>query len=195
MTPKIRETRRASRLAFPQALAVASALSLALLCSAATAAAPKAPPEFTDYPITARDQPRAGPHPPLRLTTRTARRYTTVIHNAYREPPNFAGHLQVASWGCGTDCRNFAVLDQKTGQAYTLAGVDAIVGAMGNDDERVDFRLDSRLLIISGSFNEKPPEGKFYYLWTGQRLERIFTGPLSVETIDTSPVGTQTPAR
>ena len=195
MTPTIRETRRASRLALPQALAVASALSLALLCPAATAATPKAPPKFTDYPITARDQPRADPHPPLRLTTRTARRYTTVIHNAYKEPPNFAGHLRVASWGCGTDCRNFAVLDQNTGQAYTLPGVDAIAGAMGNDDERVDFRLDSRLLIISGSFNEKPLQGKFYYLWTGQRLKRIFTGPLPVEAIDTSPVETQKPAR
>lgn len=195
MPPTIRETRRASRLALPQALAVASALSLALLCPAATAATPKAPPKFTDYPITVRDQPRAGPPPPLRLTTRTARRYTTVIHNAYKEPPNFAGHLRVASWGCGTDCRNFAVLDQNTGQAYTLPGVDAIAGAMGNDDERVDFRLDSRLLIISGSFNEKPLQGKFYYLWTGQRLQRIFTGPLPVEAIDTSPVETQTPAR
>ncbi|MET3179541.1 UNVERIFIED_ORG: hypothetical protein ABIC43_002697 [Variovorax guangxiensis] len=195
MTPTIRDTRRASRLAFQQALAIAASLSLALLCSAATAAAPKAPPKFADYLITARDQPSAGPRPPLRLTTRTARRYTTVIHRAYSEPPNFAGHLRVASWGCGTDCRNFAVLDQNTGQAYTLPNVDAIVGAMGNADERVDFRLDSRLLIISGSFNEKPPEGKFYYLWTGQRLKRIFTGPLAVETIDTSPVETQTPAR
>lgn len=195
MTPTIRDIRRASPLAFPRALAIASALSLALLCSAATAAAPKARPKFTDYPTTARDQPLAGSHPPLRLTTRTARRYTTVIHHAYNEPPNFAGHLRVAAWGCGTDCRNFAVLDQNTGQAYTLPNVDAIVGAMGNGDERVDFRLDSRLLIISGSFNEKPPEGRFYYLWTGQRLKPIFTEPLAVEMIDTSPVETQTPAR
>ena len=195
MSPTIQSAPSARRFTLPQGLAIASALSMILLCPATAAAAPKAPPQFIDYPTTARDQPLAGSHPPLRLTTRTARRYTTVIHHAYNEPPNFAGHLRVAAWGCGTDCRNFAVLDQNTGQAYTLPSVDAIVGAMGNGDERVDFRLDSRLLIISGSFNEKPPEGKFYYLWTGQRLKRIFTEPLAVEMIDTSPVETQTPAR
>jgi hypothetical protein len=191
-------TRHATRFALSPALTIACALALALLCPAAfaatAAAAPKAAPKFSDYPTTARDLPRAGPHPPLRLTTRTARRFTTVIHTEYNEPANFAGHLRVAQWGCGTDCRNIAVLDQNTGLAYTLPHVDVIAGVMGNDDERVDFRLDSRLLVISGSFNDKPPGGKFHYLWTGQRLELVFTKPLVVE-LDVPPVEPPAPAR
>ena len=53
---------------------------------------------------------------------------------------------------------------------------------MGNDDERVEFKQDSRLLIVSGSLNEGVP-GKFYYLWTGKSLQRIRTMPLAVEPI------------
>ncbi len=157
----------------------AGALSLALLGPAV--AAPKAPPAFGDYPTRASDRPHAGPRPPLRLTTRTARRYTTVIHNAYKEPPDFAGHLRVAIWGCGTDCRNIAVLDQNTGRAFTFPDVNSISGAMGNSDERVDYRVDSRLLIVSGSFDNERVERKFYYLWTGDRLRRIFSEPLKIE--------------
>lgn len=159
----------------------ACALSLALL--GAAGAAPKAAPTFGDHPVKASDRADAGvPRPPLRLSTRTARRYTTVIHNAYQEPPNFAGHLRVASWGCGTDCRNIAVLDQRSGRVFTFPGVNAISGAMGNSEERVDFRLDSRLLIVAGSFDNERVERKFYYLWTGDRLRRIFSEPLKVET-------------
>jgi hypothetical protein len=162
--------------------AVCSAvLSLLALC-AATASAGN-PPQFTDYPVVATDQSRSGTRPPLRLTTRTARRYTTAIHRAYSEPPNFAGHLHVVIWGCGTDCRNFALIDYKTGLVHTLPNVDEIGGEMGNDDERVDFRSDSRLLIIAGTLDHGQSAGKFYYLWTGKRLERVFTEPLVVDVV------------
>ena len=64
---------------------------------------------------------------------------------------------------------------------------------MGNDEERVDFRPDSRLLIISGCINDGTAPGKFYYLWTGKRLQRIGSAPLVVEPIDTTPVDVSAP--
>lgn len=155
--------------------------TLSILLCTATAYA-KNPPKFTDYPATASYQPKTGTRPPLRLTTQTARRFTTAIHRAYNEAPNFAGHLHVVSWGCGTDCRNIAVLDYETGQVYTLPNVNEISGAMGNDDERVDFRPDSRLLIIAGSLDHAQSAGKFYYVWTGRHLKRVFTEPLGVNS-------------
>lgn len=161
-------------------------VSMAMLCASASVvagAAPKPAPRFSDYRVTQREQPRADDHVKLRLTHSATRRYTTVLHQEFSKPANFAGHLRVAIWGCGTDCRNFAVLDKHTGSAYTLPHVEEIAGAMGNDDERLDFRQDSRLLIISGSINDGTDPGKFYYLWTGKSLKRIGSGPLVVESI------------
>lgn len=157
-----------------------------MLCASASAAAgstPKSAPRFVDYPATQGEAPRASDPVRLRLTNSATRRYTTVLHLEFKEPANFAGHLRVALWGCGTDCRNFAVLDKNTGAAYTLPHVEEIAGVMGNDDERVEFRQDSRLLIISGSINEGTVPGKFYYLWTGKSLKRISAMPLAVEPI------------
>jgi len=171
-------------------------LSLALLGAGAPAYAdppPNAAPQFSDYPITRDDLARTGVHPKVRLNSPLARRYTTVIHQEFTQPPNFSGHFRVARWGCGTDCRNFAVLDQNTGSTFTLPGVEEIAGVMGNDEERVDFRPDSRLLIISGCINDGTAPGKFYYLWTGKRLQRIGSAPLVVEPIDTTPVDVSAP--
>jgi hypothetical protein len=165
---------------------VASLVSLAMLCATVSAVAgsrPEAAPRFSDYPATRSAQPRAADPIRLRLTSPSTRRYRSILHQEFTKPANFAGHLRVAVWGCGTDCRNFAVLDQITGSAYTLPRVDEISGVMGNDDERVEFRQDSRLLIISGSINEGTVPGKFYYLWTGKRLQRISAMPLTVEPI------------
>ena len=166
-------------------VSMASLVALVMLCvnaSAMAGPAPESAPRFLDYPVAQREQSHASDRVQLRLTSPATRRYTTVLHQAFNEPANFAGHLRVALWGCGTDCRNFAVLDKRTGLAYTLPHVNEIAGVMGNDDERVEFKQDSRLLIVSGSLNEGAP-GKFYYLWTGKSLQRIRTMPLAVEPI------------
>ena len=165
-------------------------VALAMLCSNASAAAGSAPepmPRFADYSVTQQEQPRASDAVKLRLTSAATRRYTTVLHQQFNEPANFAGHLRVALWGCGTDCRNFAVLDKNTGAAYTLPHVREIAGAMGNDEERVDFRQDRRLPIIAGSLRDDgSAPGKFFYLWTGKSLQRIGSTALAVEPVQGS---------
>ncbi len=170
---------------FPH-LPAAVVVSLAMLCANASAVAgpvAESVPRFSDYPATRQAQPRAGELVELRLTTSITRRYTTVLHREFGQPANFAGHLRVALWGCGSDCRNFAILDKHTGVAYTLPRVEEIAGVMGNDDERVEFRQDSRLLVIAGSLDDASAPGRFYYLWTGKRLERIGSAPLAIEPI------------
>ncbi|WP_322054898.1 hypothetical protein [Paraburkholderia bannensis] len=146
-----------------------------------------APPAFDDFPATTSKRPRATDGAvKLHLTTAFTKRFTTVLHEEFQQPANFAGHYRVAIWGCGTDCRSFAILDKTTGTAYTLEHVELIAGVMGNDDERIDFRRDSRLLVIAGEFDDDDARrGKFYYLWTGQRLEQIYSSALAVEKIDT----------
>ncbi|WP_264165906.1 hypothetical protein [Burkholderia sp. AU30280] len=160
----------------------------ALPAPAAVAPAPPCPsPSFEHYPVRATPAPRKPVTAP-RLTTKEARLYRTVIRDEFTQPANFAGHYRVAIWGCGTDCRNFAIVDKYTGATYTMPGVQAIAGVMGNDDERVDFRPDSRLLIVAGCFNDDCDDSnakaaRFFYEWAGTRLRRIGTCPLAIEPL------------
>lgn len=156
---------------------------------AATAAAACASPAFDRYPAPAAVAP--APRTPAaapRLTRNEARLYRTVIRDAFAQPANFAGHYRVAIWGCGTDCRNFAIVDKDTGATYTMPGVKAVSGVMGNDDERVGFRAGSRLLIVAGCFNDDCGGGnakaaRFFYEWTGTRLRPAGTCPLAIEPV------------
>ena len=111
------------------------------------------------------------------LTTKLAKQYKTVITLSMAEPANFAGHYRVVTWGCGTDCRGFAILNKLSGVAYTLPGVEYVAGIMGNEEERLDFKSDSRLFVISGLVNDET-EGKFYYLWERERLKLLAKMPL-----------------
>ncbi|NIE67376.1 hypothetical protein [Burkholderia sp. Ax-1719] len=168
-----------------------NALVCALLpqASAVQARPLTAPPDFGAFPVTASQATARNGAVKLHLTTRFTRRYWSVLHEEFQEAANFAGHYRVAIWGCGTDCRMFAILDKNTGTAYTLPNVELIAGVMGNDEDRIAFRIDSRLLVIAGELNDDDTQqGKFYYIWTGQRLKRIYTAKLAVEPIDTAPV-------
>ncbi|KVC87649.1 hypothetical protein WI76_32810 [Burkholderia ubonensis] len=164
--------------------------AFAVLAASAGAATPTAPasacpsPSFDRYPARAVRAPRALPDAP-RLRSKEARLYRTVIRGEFTEPANFAGHYRVAVWGCGTDCRNFAILDKYTGTTYTMPGVQEISGVMGNGDERLDFRAGSTLLIVSGCFNDDCGHGnakaaRFFYEWTGTRLRLAGTCPLDI---------------
>lgn len=167
------------------ALIAGSGTADATPAPAATAAAACPSPSFDRYPARAASAP---PKPAVspRLTTRESRLYRTVIRDDFTQPANFAGHYRVTIWGCGTDCRNFAIVDKYTGATYTMPGVEAIAGVMGNDDERVDFRAGSRLLIVAGCFNDDCDDrnakaARFFYEWTGTRLRPVGTCPLVIE--------------
>ncbi|WP_423392411.1 hypothetical protein [Burkholderia sp. LMG 21824] len=155
--------------------------------AAVTTARPCPSPSFDRYPAPAASAPRKPVTAP-RLTSKEARLYRTVIRDEFTQPANFAGHYRVAIWGCGTDCRNFAIVDKYTGATYTMPGVQAIAGVMGNDEERVDFRPGSRLLIVAGCFNDDCDDSnakaaRFFYEWTGTRLRQVGTCPLAIEPL------------
>ncbi|MGS0892112.1 hypothetical protein ACVBGC_06060 [Burkholderia stagnalis] len=154
--------------------------------AAATPACPS--PSFDHYPAPAGRAPHMPAAAP-RLSSKEARLYRTVIRDEFAQPANFAGHYRVAIWGCGTDCRNFAIVDKLTGATYTMPGVKAISGVMGNDDERVDFRAGSTLLIVAGCFNDDCDAGnakaaRFFYEWTGARLRPVGVCPLVIAPLE-----------
>jgi hypothetical protein len=70
----------------------------------------------------------------------TARRFKTVITNAYKkEGLNFGGHYCFVYWGCGSPCKASAIVDLSTGKVY-----DAPAASIG-----YDYRMDSRILIVN----------------------------------------------
>lgn len=127
-------------------------------------------PRFEDMPVA---QKFTGKPAPVKLSTPESRRYRTVIREGAREGPNFAGHYTIVTWGCGTGCIQFAIVDATTGVVYSprfyVAARVRFDEETQQSDEPLQFRIDSKLLIVSGSPNEKN-EGIYYYSWNGKRL-------------------------
>lgn len=112
-------------------------LSLLLFPAAAAMAAPNNTClDFSAYRAsTLYDGPQV---PPKIAKNSPAYRYRTTIKEG-AGPPNFAGHLRVVSWGCGSDCHQMALIDVKTGRVRLIEGWYAAVG--------YEYRVNSRLLL------------------------------------------------
>jgi hypothetical protein len=136
-------------------------------------------PVFEDYTVAVVATPTT-PKPVLKSAR--AREFRSVIQQEAREEVNFAGHYRVAIWGCGSDCGGFAIINKINGKVYTQPGVNYVGGVMGNLDVLVDFRKDSRLLILAGALNDDKAHqtGKFYYLWNGSGLKLLGRTALNI---------------
>jgi len=139
------------------------------------------PPSFNDFPAPADESMPLTVR--LILQSRLARHYKTMIEIQAKAEADFAGHYRVATWGCGTDCRGFAIINKLDGRVYTLPGVQYVAGVMGNDEDRLSYRKDSRLFVMTGRKNDEQ-EGKFYYVWDGKALKLVCTSPVEKDRLD-----------
>jgi hypothetical protein len=55
----------------------------------------------------------------LRFDSAVAKKYRAVLTKEARLGSNFGGHFRVASWGCGTSCMYWAVIDLANGRIWT----------------------------------------------------------------------------
>jgi hypothetical protein len=110
-----------------------------------------------------------------------ARSYRTRLTEAFRGGVNFAGHYIITGWGCGTGCTNGAVIDTRNGKVIwpvQLYNLDASYGE-GYSDKQIDFRKNSRLIIIHGrpgtgdENSDAPPSGDYYYEWRNNRFRLL----------------------
>ncbi|HNY38820.1 MAG TPA: hypothetical protein PKJ41_00430 [Bryobacteraceae bacterium] len=95
--------------------------------------------------------------------------------------PSFAGRYSVVLWSCGFVCAAGAIVDIETREFYRLPFVTA--GDCGSvPGKLLDFRANSRLLIVRGRVGVADPAGKtfqesdcgvFKYVWTGVRFRQI----------------------
>lgn len=125
-------------------------------------------PQFKDFPAKEMHQ---GENAPLKLTTSETREFRTRLTEAAQVKPNFAGHYILTRWGCGSGCTMPAIIDAKTGHVFMVPFTVVTVGEKVIDP--VQFRLNSKLLIVNGSRNDQAENGTFYYLWNGKQLELI----------------------
>lgn len=135
-------------------------LALALACHYAGAT-----PRFEDYPAPA----YKGKTAPVRLASAQSRDYATRLRMAAHGAPNFAGQHILTAWGCGASCVMAAAIDAKTG---AVAWLPFTVCCWNNDvTEPLEYRHDSRLLIVHGSHDEKGSGDQTnFYLFNGKRF-------------------------
>ena len=143
-------------------------LAIFLLCASAVAQH-RALPRFKDYPATK----FTGKPAAVKLTSPQARKYRTGLRENASGGPNFAGHYTIAAFGCGSGCVSpLAIIDATTGVVYFPPSVATISSLPEPDDEEmIQSREDSRLLIVVGEVNEK--KGKYYFGWANNRLKLI----------------------
>ena len=130
-------------------------------------AGPEAAPAFGNYPPFEEIAPEAVA-PDLGTHPRAAWFREDITEGAERGTA-FAGHLAVASWDCGTACRQYAFVDARTGRV--IWGPETSYGAA--------YVPHSRLFVANPPENlprdeaDRPldptarPE---FYVWDGERL-------------------------
>ena len=131
---------------------------------------------FRDYAV--RVTPNRRPPAEPDLSDARARHYRTRIREGARAGPNFADRYTIISIGCGAATLCVAIADAVTGHIYfppELRTAEALIVDTGRTEvETLNFRRDSRLLIVIGSPNEQRRRaGVSYYVWRSARLSLI----------------------
>ena len=57
------------------------------------------------------------------MSNEQARVFKTAIEKSVAKGSNFAGHYNITTWGCGTDCFGYAVVDVQNGEIIEYAPV------------------------------------------------------------------------
>ncbi len=126
-------------------------------------------PTFEDYRTTDTLKGKPAPAKPV---SADAKRYRTAIKEGAKEGPNFAGRSTIVTWGCGSACLMFAIVDGTTGRVFVAPFTVSLGGHFGQVEDLIDYRPDSKLLIITGDINEEK-YGRYYYAWDNGRLNLL----------------------
>jgi hypothetical protein len=156
-------------------------LSWNLLSAPRTGCEGKKIPKFEDYPSVDTFEGKA--HPPV-LATALDRNYKTRIRDTAAEGADFSGHFAIASWGCGTGCLQFVIVDLKSGKVYDppFLGVGFHYRPGDYDPtpgwqcytEYLMYRRNSKLLIVEGCLiRGKQQCGRTSLVMEGGQLKQV----------------------
>ncbi len=154
--------------------------AIGLVLFAALAMAQKPAFKFEDFP--AAENMEGKPAAPVFKRAKD-KLFRTQIRDQVATGMNFAGRFTIAGWGCGTECVNGTMVDDKLGTILDLP-FDTITwgpgrfedGAVWPSDkfEPIEFKPSSRLLVLHGCNAEKRDScGVYYYEWTGSQFKLL----------------------
>ena len=145
---------------------------ISVIAIAEAAVAQRTAPAFGDYPVS---DVYTGPNAQVRLATEADRTFRTRLRDASREKPNYAGHYVIATWGCGAECIHGAAIDVRTGEViWWPATICCSSHDMAANFEAVSFRLNSRLIVLTGLRNEKEgDDAAHYYIIDNKRFVSV----------------------
>jgi hypothetical protein len=135
--------------------------------------------EFRDFPS----------EPPLRWTaiapkinTPKARTYCGQLKSQSKKGPNFNGHYRLVSWGCGTSCLAWAVVDLSNGNVW-IAPVNYCASPRMDKEGMpiwIESRIDSSLVCLyecqmseATSCPEDRPNRRHSYVWSRGRMKSL----------------------
>lgn len=153
---------------FHSALVIALFLGLHLPCMAGDE--PIMAVRYEQYPV--KNFFKGKPAVP-RLEDPDARLFKTAIRRGATSGPNFAGEYTIVEHGCGACCNGFFIVNARTGKVYKrpfYITCHYLEGVPGYGLVGLDFRLDSKLLIVRGARDERGG-GEYYYLWENDHLK------------------------
>ena len=110
----------------------------------------------------------------VRLNTKRAKMFRTVLRSAAQEGPNFNGRYRIAHWGCGTNCIEWAVINLETGAVW-FAPKPAFSCWSADEPANVKVpdwfvsRLDSRLFYVhqcSRTRTDRTFDRRMVYVWS-----------------------------
>ena len=108
------------------------------------------------------------------INTAKARQFRTRLREDSRLGPNFAGHYTVVFWGCGTGCAQIAIVNAITGKVIWLPQDWVDIPDEQNIKTNRNYRLDSRLLIVTKShYDARASFTGYFYLMDRDRLRLI----------------------
>ena len=146
-----------------------------------TADVPPDAPTFTQYAV--HEKFSGKPAAPDVKSHSRSRLFRTMIRLGAKQGPNFAGHYTLVFWGCGTSCRQLAIVNAKNGKVFHPSNLGMTGGSsiayeefeeLNGDDELVRFRRDSKLLMVIGDINEDESQrGISWFVWDREQLKRI----------------------
>jgi hypothetical protein len=110
---------------------------------------------------------------PQLLPGTAAWQFRTRIREAATQPPNFAGHYVLATWGCGAECVSYVIIDVKSGTVYFDDMTVCWGMAVPVDFEPVYGRIDSRLLVFTGMLSEQGSNTVHYYTFSKGQLTAV----------------------
>ena len=130
-------------------------------------------PEFSDYSV----QKIYKGKPATPVLSKDQRWYRTAIREGAKRNMEFAGHYTVPSFGCGTGCSAFYIVDSISGKVYDGFAAsdlpDAWLGKHDPEAKRMEFHPNSRLFKINGCPNETDCGFYDYVMVSGVGLKLV----------------------